>query len=123
MSHSSNAGGRVSSGNAIAIDASSHDAVSTCDSGQASQGASISNRKLSQTVGLTDEGTKAVCVAVFAKESGTVWGSASLKLHDAMDDCLEAGHVLVAIPSCEHHLAYSIEDTDHACAVVRRLLC
>ena len=121
MSHSSNAGGRASSGNAI--DASSHDAVSTCDSSQASQGASISNRKFSQTVGLTDEGTKAVCVAVFAKESGTVWGSASVKLHDAMDDCLEAGYVLVAIPSCEHHLAYSVEDTDHAYAVVRRLLC
>ena len=126
-----NGGTRASNGSAI--DASSHDAVGsstaletvrTFDNSQASQGASIFNKVSSQTGKITDgETSTAVCVAVFAQESGIVWGSASMKLHDAMDDCLEAGYVLVAIPSCEHHLAYSITDTDHAHAVARGLLC
>lgn len=90
------------------------EAVSKLDSDQASQGTNIANEEASQ----------AVWVAVFAQDSGKVWGNAALTLHDAMDDCLEAGHVLVAIPSCEEHrLAYSNKDADHLDTAARRLLC
>lgn len=88
--------------------------VSRFDGSQALPGANITD----------EEALKAVCVAVFAQESGKVWGNASLTLHDAMDDCLEAGQVLIAIPSCEEHQsAYSIREADHANAIARRLLC
>ena len=66
---------------------------------------------------------KAVYIAVFAQESGKLWGSASLTLHDDMDDCLEAGNALVAIPSCEHQVSYSVKDANHIDAAARRLLC
>lgn len=131
VSNSTNGGVRSSSRSAI--DASSHDAVngnaataavSTFDSGHASQGASNSTRTSSQTANVTDQETsKAVCIAVFAQESGKVWGTASLALNDAMDDCLEAGNALVAIPSCEHQVAFSIKDANLVDAAARRLLC
>ena len=99
------------------------EAVSTLDS-RASQDASNSTRTSSQIANVIDqEMSKAVCIAVFAQESGKVWGSASLTLHDAMDDCLEAGNALVAIPSCEHQVSYSVKDANHVDAAARRLLC
>lgn len=97
-------------------------AVSTLDS---SQGTSSSDSRGSLESGSTtdEETAKAVCVAVFAQESGKVWGSASLTLHDAMNDCLESGHALIAIPSCQHQSSYSMTDAEYADAAAQRLLC
>lgn len=124
-------GSGVSGSKGTASSTSSHDTVSSSMPTQAvstlddSQGANSSDSGGSlQSMGTIDEGTsKAVCVAVFAQDSGKVWGSASLTLHDAMDDCLGSGHVLVAIPSCQHQSSYSRKDADYVDAVAQRLLC
>ena len=103
----------------------SPEAISTLNTSQTSKGANtLENSKSSQSEGTSDEKTtKPVCVAVFAQGSGKVWGSASLTLQDAMDDCLQSGHLLVAIPSCQHQSAYSMQEAERVDAIAQTLLC
>lgn len=121
----------VKGSNGTTTSSRSHDTMSSSTPTQAvstlnhSQGSSSSGSKGDlESVTTTDaKSSKAVCVAVFAQKSGKVWGSASLTLHDAMDDCLESGHALIAIPSCQHQSRYSKKDANHVDAVAQKLLC
>ena len=112
------------------VDASSHDSTSsTTTSVQAAS--TVGGRKRAnssqslQSGSSTDDGTSAsdtVYVAVFDQGSGRVWGCASSTLHDAMDDCLQSGHVLVVIPSCQYQSAYSTTEADRVVESARTLL-
>ena len=43
-------------------------------------------------------GSVPVYIAVFVEEHGYLWGSAAVKMHDVMNECLQNGQTLVAIP-------------------------
>lgn len=104
------------------VDASSHDSTSSTtmslEAASKFKGANrVNSRQSIQNDGSTDEEASAsntVYVAVFEQGSGKVWGCASSTLHDVMDDCLQSGHVLVVLPSCQYQPAYSTIEADCA---------
>ena len=67
--------------------------------------------------------THDVYVAAFERQSGRVWGSNSLFLHDTMDSCLQSGHVLVAVPNSHHQQSYSVIEADSVLSTAWSALC
>ena len=66
--------------------------------------------------------SKTVYVAVFEQGSGQLCGSTSLTLHDAMDACLQAGQVLVAVPEIHHQPQLSEAEATYVLSVAQNVL-
>lgn len=66
--------------------------------------------------------SKTIHVAAFEQGSGHLWGSTLLTLHNAMDACLQAGQVLVAVPEVYHQAKVSEAEATHVLSIVQNVL-